>query len=42
VQELDQLEGVAPHLLDRGRLLDRGHVVAHMVGAAARRRDDVS
>jgi hypothetical protein len=31
VQELDQLAGVAPHRLHRRRLLDRGHLVAHVV-----------
>src|SRR5262249_11986515 len=41
VQELDQLEGARPHLLDRRRLLDRVEIVANVVDAAAGGAHDV-
>src|ERR1700733_16246997 len=41
VQELDQLKGARPHLRHRGGLLDRVEIVAHVVDATARGRDDV-
>jgi hypothetical protein len=41
VQELDQLVGSGADLLDHVGLLDGVEIVAHMVDAAAGRRDDV-
>src|SRR5215831_17176689 len=41
VQELDQLKGARPYFLHFRRLLDRIEIVAHMVGTAALRRDDI-
>src|SRR6516225_8895417 len=41
VQELDQLVSARSHLFHLGGLLDRIEIVAHMVDAAARRRDHV-
>src|SRR3954469_1414776 len=41
LQFVVQLEGAASDFLDRVGLLDRIEIVAHMVDAAARRRDDI-
>ena len=41
MQELDDLIGASANFLDLGRLLDRIEIGAHVVHAAAGRRDDI-
>jgi len=40
MQKLDEFVGMRPDMADGIGLFDGGEVVAHLIGAAARRRDD--